>query len=405
MAESRMPDFLEDCLPTAAEIADEAPAPPPGAPTSLRVIAIILVFAALYFAKAFFVPVALALVGYLLLMPVVRSVARLGLHRVGAATLVLALAGAALGLASYELFAPARAWLASTPTAVTAAAKKWRAVSLPLAQFTSAADRIADETTGDKAHASTIVVQGPSLSSRVFGRTESLLAGALEVVLLLYALLVCGDLLLARVVHALPRCRDRQRVIAIAHTAERSISRYLFLTAAINVGEGVVVSLALASLGMPQPVLWGVLVACAEFVPYVGMISVLGLLTVAGLAYFDSLSHALLIPATFFAINFVQGNVVSPIVMSRRLTLNPLAIFLSLGLWWWLWGVAGAFLALPLLSAFKIVCDHVDGLAPIGALLGDPRARPVVRATPRPPTPIADGLAASTTTTVTLIAS
>jgi len=400
-----MPDFLEDCLPTAAEIAGEAPASPPGAPISLRVTAIILVFAALYFAKAFFVPVALALVGYLLLMPVVRSVARLGLRRVAAATVVLGIAGAALGLVSYELFSPVRAWLASTPTAVTTAAKKWNAVSLPLAQFTSAADRIAAAATGDKAPTSTVVVQGPSLSSRVFGRTESLLAGALEVVLLLYALLVCGDLLLARVVHALPRCRDRQRVIAIAHTAERSISRYLFLTAAINIGEGVVVALALASLGMPQPVLWGVLVACAEFVPYVGMISVLGLLTVAGLAYFDSLSHALLIPATFFAINFVQGNVVSPIVMSRRLTLNPLAIFLSLGLWWWLWGVAGAFLALPLLSAFKIVCDHVDGLAAIGALLGDPRVHAAPRATPPPP--IADGVVATTTTTtkVTLIAS
>jgi len=97
-----------------------------------------------------------------------------------------------------------------------------------------------------------------------------------------------------------------------------------------------------------------------------------GVLSIAGLAYFDSLSHALLVPASYLVINFIQGNIVSPLVMSRRLTLNPVAIFLSLALWWWLWGVAGAFLAVPMLAALKICCDHVDSLAAIGAVLGDP---------------------------------
>jgi predicted PurR-regulated permease PerM len=248
-----------------------------------------------------------------------------------------------------------------------------------LEKVSNAADRIADEAAVGR-RTSTVVVQGPSLSSRLFGTTESLLAGGLEVVILLYALLVVGDLLLARAVHAIPRCRDRQRVIGIARAAEGLISRYLFLTTLINIGEGALVAVAMAALGMPTPVLWGAFVAVAEFVPYVGMICMTGVLSIAGLAYFDSLSHALLIPGSYLVINFIQGNIVSPVVMSRRLTLNPAAIFLSLALWWWLWGVAGAFLAVPMLAAFKICCDHVDGLAAIGALLGD-ASMPEVAAT------------------------
>ena len=374
MAGSMIPtDLMEDCVPPQGGVVDFAPGvePPPSSRTASRVTAVILVFATLYFAKAFFVPVALALLFYILLMPMVRWLSRHGAPRPVAAGLVLVVGLSAIGISAYELASPARNWLTSTPTAVSTAARKWHALALPLEKVSNAADRIADETSVGR-HPSTVVLQGPSLSSRLFGTTESRLAGALEVVILLFALLVVGDRLLLRVVHAIPRCRDRQRVITIARAAEGLISRYLFLTAVINVGEGALVAVAMAALGMPTPVLWGAFVAVAEFVPYVGMITMTGVLSIAGLAYFDSLSHALIVPASYLVINFIQGNIVSPLVMSRRLTLNPVAIFVSLALWWWLWGVAGAFLAVPMLAALKICCDHVDALAPVGALLGDP---------------------------------
>jgi predicted PurR-regulated permease PerM len=384
MARPVVSDLMEDCVPThemeAARPVVEPPLPPR---TASRITAIILVFATLYFAKAFFVPVAMAVVLYILFMPVVRWLWRHGVPRAAGAGLVLGVSLTILGVSAFELASPARNWLTSTPTAVNTAARKWHALALPLEKVSNAADRIADETSVGR-RTSTVVVQGPSLSSRLFGTTESLLAGGLEVVILLYALLVVGDLLLARAVHAIPRCRDRQRVIGIARAAEGLISRYLFLTTLINIGEGALVAVAMAALGMPTPVLWGAFVAVAEFVPYVGMICMTGVLSIAGLAYFDSLSHALLIPGSYLVINFIQGNIVSPVVMSRRLTLNPAAIFLSLALWWWLWGVAGAFLAVPMLAAFKICCDHVDGLAAIGALLGD-ASMPEVAATAATP--------------------
>lgn len=377
-----MTDLMDDCLPTQEFEAVRAVGTP-GAPTTpsaprapsrsgSRVTAVILVFATLYFAKAFFVPVAMSVILYILLVPSVRWLIARGLPRATAAGIVLGLGIGVIGLAAFELASPARNWLTSTPTALNTAAKKWHALAMPLEKVSATADRIADEATPGGRRTSTVVVQGPSLSSRLFGTTETLAAGALEVIILVYALLVVGDLLLSRVVHAIPRCRDRQRVISIARAAEGLISRYLFLTAAINVGEGALVAVAMAALGMPTPVLWGAFVAVAEFVPYIGMIAMTAVLSITGLAYFDSLSHALLVPASYLVINFVQGNIVSPLVMSRRLTLNPVAIFLSLALWWWLWGVAGAFLAVPMLAAFKICCDHIDGLAAVGALLGDP---------------------------------
>jgi predicted PurR-regulated permease PerM len=123
-------------------------------------------------------------------------------------------------------------------------------------------------------------------------------------------------------------------------------------------------------LGMPNPLLWGALAALFECVPYLGATGMIGILALAGLTTFDDVGHALLVPATFFAINVIQANLISPLILGHRLTLNPVAILLGLIFWWWLWGVPGAFIAVPLMATFKILCDHIEVLAPIGEFLG-----------------------------------
>ena len=134
--------------------------------------------------------------------------------------------------------------------------------------------------------------------------------------------------------------------------------------------SAIVVGIALYLLGMPSPALWGAMVALLEFVPYLGATAIIIVLTVAAMTTFDTVGHALLIPAAFLAINLVQGNLVSPLLYSRRLTLNPVALFVGLAFWWWIWGIPGAFVAVPLMATFKIFCDHIDSLAPIGEFLG-----------------------------------
>src|SRR6185436_16055063 len=118
------------------------------------------------------------------------------------------------------------------------------------------------------------------------------------------------------------------------------------------------------------PALWGVLCMLLEFIPYVGAGTMVGLLFVAALSTFDSLGRALLVPACFLAINVVQANLVTPVLLGKRLQLNPVAVFVSLLFWWWLWGIPGAFVAVPLMATFKIFCDHIESLASVGEFLG-----------------------------------
>ncbi len=336
---------------------------------SLIVIATILVFGALYFARDFFIPVALAALLSLVLSPIVRVLARWRLPYPAGAAVVLALVIGAVGGGGYMIAGPVRAWVSAAPVALPKAARKLRAVVRPVEQVSRAATQVEQATGATPAR--DIVVQGPSLNSRLAGTSAAVLGGIIEVLLLLYALLAVGDLFLQKLVGMLPRRGDREKAVSIARATESSISGYLGLTALINISEGAVVAAAMALLGMPTPLVWGTMVALAEFVPYLGMLAMSVVLMVAALTTFDTVPHALVVPAVYLAINFVQGNIVTPLVMSRRLTLNPVAIFISLALWWWLWGIAGALLAVPLLAAFKIVCDHVESLASIGAFLGE----------------------------------
>jgi predicted PurR-regulated permease PerM len=130
------------------------------------------------------------------------------------------------------------------------------------------------------------------------------------------------------------------------------------------------VTLVMLLIGMPNAVLWGSMAALAEFIPYVGATCMLGILTMAGLVTFPDVGHALLVPAAYLTVNLLQANFISPAVLGRRLTLNPVAILVGLVFWWWIWGVGGAFIAVPLLATFKIFCDHIESLAPIGEFLG-----------------------------------
>jgi predicted PurR-regulated permease PerM len=195
-------------------------------------------------------------------------------------------------------------------------------------------------------------------------------AGLLEIFILLYFLLAGGDLFLQKLIKVLPHFCDKVKAVEIARATEAAVSAYLSTAFLVNIVEGSVVALVLWLLGMPNAVLWGVLVACFEFVPYLGALAAVIVLAVAGLATFDEVGHALLIPGSFLAINLLQANLVTPMLLGHRLTLNPVAIFIGLAFFFWIWGVPGAFLAVPLLASFKIFCDHIESLAAIGEFLG-----------------------------------
>jgi len=214
-----------------------------------------------------------------------------------------------------------------------------------------------------------VKVKGPGLAERLFGTTESIIAGAIEVVVLLYFLLASGERLLQKIARLLPHRRNREDAVAIAREAETSISRYLLTQSAINLGEGIVVAIAMALIGVPNPLIWGACTALVEYVPYVGATVLAGVLTLVGFTTFSSPAQIALVPGVFLAIVGVVANFVTPHVLGRHLLLSPLAVFVGLVFWSWIWGVPGTFLAVPLLATFRIVCDRVDSLKPVGALL------------------------------------
>jgi len=339
----------------------------------ITVLTVLAVVYTLYFGRDFFIPVTLAVLLNFLLSPLIRAARHLGIPTGLSAAVIIVGFIAVIGGSIYELAGPARAWLAAAPSTLVKARARLDDVLQPVEQVTKTAEqveRVTSVTTDGARHAARVVVEGPTLGARFFGTTESVVSSTIEVLVLLFFLLAAGDLFLQKLIKVLPSLGDKRMAVEIARKTESSISAYLITTAVLNLTEGALVAVVLYILGMPNPVFWGTLVAILEFVPYLGAATIIVILSLASLSVFDHLGHALLVPGAFLAINLIQGNLVSPFVLGHRLALNPVAIFLGLAFWWELWGIPGAFLAVPLMATLKIFCDHIATLAPIGEFLG-----------------------------------
>ncbi len=321
-------------------------------------------------ARSFF-PVVLAVLLDFLLSPIIRVLKRWRVpESLGAAIVVAGLLGL-VGAGAYSLTDPARAWVAKAPESLQKIQSRLQKLRKPVEQVSRTAEQVEEATKLGPSGTQEVVLRGPTIRERIFGSTQELLTGALEMVVLLYFLLAVGDLFLEKLIKVLPQLGDKKKAVTIVRETEASISTYLFTVTLVNLGLGLVVALVMHFVGMPNPLLWGALAGLAEFVPYLGATVMLITLSLAGLVTFPQLGHAMLVPGAYLAVNLVQANFVTPTVLGRRLTLNPVAILLGLVFWWWLWGVGGAFIAVPILATFKIFCDHIEALAPIGEFLGE----------------------------------
>jgi predicted PurR-regulated permease PerM len=336
--------------------------------TLLTVLAVLYT---LYFARTFLIPIVFALLLNFLLSPMIRRMAKYRIKPPVGAALVVVLLLTGIGWGAYELAAPAQRWAAIAPDSFARAEGKLRGIIRPMQQVSKNVEQAASAVGGPAPKTTEVVVQtGPSVTSRLFGTTQRIVAGLLEIFILLYFLLAGGDLFLQKLLKVLPSVSDKVKAVDIARATEATVSAYLTTTLLVNFVEGTTVALVLWLLGMPSAGLWGVLVFFLEFVPYLGAATAVMVLSVAGLTTFDQVGRALLVPGSFLAINLLQANLVTPLLLGHRLTLNPVAIFTGLAFFYWIWGVPGAFLAVPLLATFKILCDNIASLAAIGEFLG-----------------------------------
>jgi predicted PurR-regulated permease PerM len=333
------------------------------------------IFYTLYFAKAVLIPIALAMLLNLLLAPVVRGLRKyLRLPEGIGAALVLLLGVAAVAGTIYGLSGPATRWLDELPRAMVDLRYKLEDLRQPVAEVQEAAKKVENLAQGEpkpgEQEPVKVAVAGPGLTQMLLGGAVSLVTGAVVMVALLFFLLASGNTLLRQAVSIAPRLSDKRRVVEIARDTEDDISYYLLTITLINAGLGVAIGTAMYLLGMPNALLWGVMAGVFNFVPFLGAVVGIATVGLVALLTFDHFWAIILPPLCYLFLTSFEAQFVTPALLARRLTLNPVAVFLALIVWTWLWGVAGALLAVPLLATFKICCDHIEPLHPIGTMLG-----------------------------------
>ena len=335
---------------------------------SLTGLFILALFYTIYFIRSILLPVVLALLLSYLLRPIVRGLAQLKIPLPVSAALILIgfIAVVAYGISA--LAAPTMAWLEKAPAGLTELQHKLLPVKKSIAQESQATGAI-EKLASTNAETKAIEVKRHPITEIFFVHTPEFVASAVLSVILLYFLLVYDQAFIAKLVKLLPKLSDKKTAVAIAHDIEWQVSRYLFTITLINTCLGVAVGTAVGLLGLRNPVMWGAMVALLNFVPYLGALTGIICMTIGALLSFDSLGYAMVFPAVYLALGTLEGSFITPWVMGRSLTLNPVIILLSLTFWGWMWGIVGIILAVPILAAFKIFCAHIKPMEPLAEFL------------------------------------
>lgn len=338
--------------------------------TGLFVLAVLYT---LYVARAVLMPIAVATLLAILLAPVVNWVSRLTRVPAWASTLlIMVVTLVALVAGSYTLSGPALEWARSLPDDLREAQWKLREVLAPVEELREASEeveRIADDG-GAEEESVPVRVQGPRMIDAVLSWAPRTVIAIGLTVALLYFLLASGDLFVYKLVRVAPTLADKKRALEIVHDIKAEISHYILTITLINIGLGVAIGLTMWLLGMPNAALWGAMATVFNFVPYLGAVAGIAVVSLVALVSFDTPAYALLVGGSYATFTTLEGNFVTPSILGRRLPLNAVVIFVGLIFWAWIWGIPGAFLAVPILAAVKIICDHVEQLAPIGEFLG-----------------------------------
>ena len=338
----------------------------------VQIVLIVLgVIAFLYFARPVVLPVFLACMAGMTLKPLIRWSSCCHIPPALSAAVVLCLLVAAVGVGFFQLGRPALTWMNEAPQHMTELRQRVQKMFPRIARISQAAAAVNNlgATEEEKKKTPTVEIKDSRGTSSILNWTGTLLVGIGETLVLVYLLLASGDLFLQKLVRVMPTLHDKKRAVEISHEIQQNISNYLFSVSLINIGLGIVVSGGLYFMGVPNAAMWGMLVAVLNFVPYFGPVGGVLLLATVGLLTFDTLWQGLLPPAWYLMLHLLEANLITPVLLGRRFTLNPVVIFVSLIFWTWLWGVPGALLSVPILVSIKAVCDRVPAMSPVSELL------------------------------------
>jgi predicted PurR-regulated permease PerM len=361
----------------------------------LLAIAIVLV---LKLAADLLVPIAVAVVLTFVLAPAVRALRRFGLPETLGAGLVVGLLLATTVLLASMLSGPASAWWERAPQTVAQVMAQVERLRDALPRFGASTPPATPPATpraraqAERAVANApdplkehLATEGVAFTRVVIGKVLSLGLSTAAAVILLYFLLASEHWVITRSIEAIPRRRSRALLLAGLRSVQREIGRFVSSLALINIGVATATSLAVWWVDLPNPLLWGVVAGVLNFIPYLGPMITVAMLALAGVLTFDSATAMLAPAALFVCIHAIESNIVSPWFVGRRLTLSPVAVFVSVMFWGWAWGIAGAMMAVPALVGLRSVCKRQRRLRLLCAYLeGSYQPVPSLRSLLRP---------------------
>jgi predicted PurR-regulated permease PerM len=337
---------------------------------ALKGLFIIAFFHTLYFARDLILPFTLALLLNFLLRPAVRALKKIKMPELaGAALVLIALLGAA-GYGMIRLSGPAAEWINKAPESLHQIELKVGFLRKPLEGVNNAVEEFKRITRMGAEKKPEVEIKPPGITDAVLTGTREVIVKSSVMLILLYFLLGSGDLFLRKLIKLFPKLHKKKKIVKITREVEHHTSRYLYTVTVINIFMGISVGVGMYLIGMPNSLLWGVMAGFLVFLPYIGPLIGISVVTTVAFLSFDSIGRILLAPTIYIVLEIIQGQIVTPMVLGLRFTLNPVVIFIWLIFWGWMWGIVGALLAFPMLTVFKILCDHIQPLAPIGEFLG-----------------------------------
>jgi len=327
----------------------------------------------LYVGRAAFAPVALALLFSLVLSGPVEALHKFRIPRNVSAALILILVLSLMAGVVNLMWAPSQEWFAKAPQTMALIKHKLS----PVASFmihiddlrkNAASIGIQGRTQGGSQPVA--VVAGQSASALILDATSGSLAGISTFVIVTLFLLAGGPPMLARMTAAFVDNLNVSYVIHILEKLRAEVGRFYITTTLINVGLGFATAAAMTAWGMPTAYLWGIVAAVLNYIPYAGAAMTLILLTVVAIVSFNSLSHVFGVAATYGVLALIEGQIVQPLLIGRRLDVNPLLIFLGLWFGGLFWGISGVILATPMLVALKVIAENTESGAALMEFLG-----------------------------------
>ncbi len=336
-------------------------------------IFLLLVVQAIAYARAFLIPVVFALLLTLVFSPMRRFLGRMGISSGFSALLIVTVLMTALVLALSGLATPFSEWLDNAPEIARQIQQKIGEIRDAAEGVREAAEQVDTITSGEEVaegeDVQRIVVDEPGNAVDMALAAPAILAQMFFTLVLMFFLLASGDMFYEKIVYVLPTFGDKRRAMRIAYDIERKLSRYLFTITVINAGLGFSIGVAMWLLGMPNPVLFGVIGFVLNYIPYIG--AILGVAAAASVALvsLDQVEQVLIVAGAYFGLTAFEGQIVTPYFIGRSLRLNTVVVFLSVTLWAWLWSVTGMLVATPLLVMVRTLCEHIPALEGLGHFL------------------------------------